>query len=107
MLQIFHTLRNLSEKKGLEFLDDQLVEEFNIKPLMKMLHAVYTGSKRQQLHFILKNIAHNVDWDSIKTACDVFAGRSHVAHALKQQGMSVTANDKLKWASLKPDKLLS
>lgn len=100
LLQLFCQYRKLYEKKGLEFLDNQLKEEEDLKnkPLIRMDHAVYIGGKRNQLGFILSNIAKYAEWDSIKTACDVFAGRSHIAHAMKQMGWCVTANDKLRWA---------
>ncbi|MCE9614810.1 MAG: DNA adenine methylase [Lentisphaerae bacterium] len=65
----------------------------NIRPVRGMDHASHTGSKRALVEWTLANIFDALPRERIATACDLFAGRGHVGHGLKQQGLAVTAND--------------
>lgn len=60
----------------------------------KMDSARWVGGKRAMQNKILFDLREYFKTNSIKTACDLFGGRAHVARALKWEGYKVTVNDK-------------
>lgn len=100
LLGLLKRIYEKSETGGAKLLRQQAAEFRLVEPTLGMERVRYVGSKKDQTDTTLQELARHVDFAGIGKAADVFAGRSHMAHAMKQHGWAVTANDKLMWGWL-------
>jgi hypothetical protein len=87
----------LQRQKGSEVAFPDSSRLASIRPIRRMPGASYVGSKRKEVLWTLQQMQDLLPWNGIVTACDLFAGRCHIGHAMKQAGLQVTVNDHQRW----------